>query len=238
MPPGVARPSIPPYLYPEEDHSPMALAAMALYDALLTQFGLFQFTNPLITVPAHHPAAPAAGHISFWYLIVEGQFATDTQLGLAHDFAHGIGDYAQYPDTAPGSLVPAAPSSTPASAPPSAAPSPGTSGITPNMMALQSRLSGGPWNPEPYDHWLAEQFEMCEEADREREEAAAAAAAEADREREEAAAAEAEAREHELLLYHEGEPGEALISQFGSAACSYIHHMLAGFTSGAVIAWT
>ena len=82
MPPGVARPSIPPYLYPDEDHSPMALAAMELYDALLTQFGLFQFTNPLITVPAHHPAAPAAGHISFWYLIVHAQFATDTQVGL------------------------------------------------------------------------------------------------------------------------------------------------------------
>ena len=40
------------------------------------------------------------------------------------------------------------------------------------MMALQSRLSGGPWNPEPYDHWVAEQFEMCEEADRQREPAA------------------------------------------------------------------
>ena len=45
------------------------------------------------------------------------------------------------------------------------------------MMALQSRLSGGPWNPEPFDHWVAERFEMCEEADRQREEAAAAAAA-------------------------------------------------------------
>ena len=40
--PGVARPSIPPHpLYPEEDHSPMALTAGALYDALRIQFGLF-----------------------------------------------------------------------------------------------------------------------------------------------------------------------------------------------------
>ena len=100
-------------------------------------------------------------------------------------------------------------------------------------MALQSRLSGGPWNPEPYDHWLAEQFEMCEEADREREEAAAAAAAEADREREEAAAAEAEAREHELLLYHEGEPGEAPVFELKRSR----PQTLRGYARGAECRW-
>ena len=84
----------------------MALAAGALYDALRIQFGLFHFRNPLITVPAHHPAAPsvfqsvcsqtdqpAACH--FCYLIIHAKFATDGQVRLAHDFAHGNGDYNQ-----------------------------------------------------------------------------------------------------------------------------------------------